>query len=140
MEIITTQPINAEELIQKFNFPHCGAIVSFEGRVRNHHQGRDVERLLYEAYIPMAEKMMSRLMQEIKTTWPDCVVHAKHRIGTLAIGDIAVVVVVWAPHRKEAFDACETMIDKIKEHVPIWKKETYKDGQIAWVGCGAHDS
>jgi molybdopterin synthase catalytic subunit len=138
--LITYEPISAGKIMEEENFPHCGAVVSFEGRVRNHHQGRQVERLFYEAYIPMAEKVLKALMEESKQEWPDCLLKARHRIGSLEVGEVAVIVVVWSPHRKEAFRACETMIDRIKHCLPIWKKETYKDGSVAWVGCEAHES
>jgi molybdopterin synthase catalytic subunit len=135
MDLITREPISAFQLIEE-RHPSCGGVVTFEGRVRNHHQGRSVEHLFYEAYVPMAEKVLQTLIEEIQREWPETLLRVRHRIGQLEIGEVAVAIVVWAPHRKEAFLACEAMIDRIKERVPIWKRETYGNGERAWViGC-----
>lgn len=139
MNLITLQRINAIDLIKYERFPQCGAIVTFEGVVRNHHQGRSVAWLYYEAYGSMSEKILHGLIEEIQAEWPQCVVRARHRIGTIEIGEVAVAIAVWAPHRHEAFQACEAMIDRIKQRVPIWKKETYQDGKTNWVKCDFHD-
>lgn len=136
MAFITPSVISAEQLVRDGNFPDCGAVVVFEGRVRNEHEGRRVKGIFYEAYPPMAEKVMEGLCQEIQRQWPTCQVRALHRIGTLTVGEVAVAVVVWAPHRKEAFAACERLIDRIKREVPIWKQEIYGDGTKKWLeGC-----
>lgn len=126
MAFLTKNIISCHELKTTTTHPECGAICSFEGIVRNHHHGKRVLKLVYEAYEPMAEKILAALKAQIETEWPDCCVAVKHRIGELNIGDVAVAIVVWAPHRKEAFAACQAMIDRIKTRVPIWKKEFYE--------------
>ncbi len=131
--LVTTEPISAVGLMTGESHPSCGGVVTFEGRVRNRHEGRKVKRLFYEAFIPMAEKVLQELMEEIKREWPDVSIKCRHRIGTLEIGEVAVAIVAWAPHRKEAFLACEAMINRIKQRVPIWKKEAYEDGKTQWV-------
>ena len=140
MNLITLQRISALELTKYEHFPQCGALVTFEGVVRNHHQGRSVAWLYYEAYGSMSEKVLRCLIEEIEAEWPQCIVRVRHRIGTLEIGDVAVAIAVWAPHRHEAFQACAAMIDRIKHRVPIWKKETYQDGMTKWVKCEHHDN
>jgi len=140
MKLISMQSISAAELVQEKEFPHCGAVVCFEGRVRNHHRGRQVSKLYYESYKTMAIKVLKDLVAEVEGEWEDCEISACHRIGELKIGEVAVAIAVWAPHRREAFEACEAMIDRIKERVPIWKKETYQDGQSDWVRCEHHDA
>ena len=139
MNLITLQRISATELMAHDSFPACGAMVTFEGHVRNHHRGRPVTRLYYEAYGPMSEKVLRELIQEIEEEWSECVVRVRHRIGSIAIGEVAVAIVVWAPHRREAFQACEAMINRIKQQVPIWKQETYQDGETCWVRCDHND-
>lgn len=89
----------------------------------------------YQAYEVMAEKELSSLIAYIQNKWPMCNVDLIHRIGNLEIGDVAVAIAVWAPHRKEAFQACEATIDRLKKTVPIWKKEFYTDGNNDWVIC-----
>ena len=88
----------------------------------------------------MAAKVLQELIAEIQREWVDCAVTVSHRIGTLQIGDVAVAIAVWAPHRREAFKACEAMIDRIKQRVPIWKHESYQDGTKQWVRCDHHDA
>ena len=135
MKFITKEPICVGNLKDQMTFPDCGAICTFEGTVRNHHRGRSVRKLGYQAYGPMAEKEMEKLKTEIQKEWPKSRVNIIHRIGELQIGDVAVAIVVWAPHRKEAFRACEAAIDRLKKRVPIWKKEFYDDGKAEWTQC-----
>jgi molybdopterin converting factor subunit 1 len=115
--------------------PDAGGIVTFTGMVRARSQGRDVTRLEYEAYPAMAEKVFRELCDEIEAGWPGVRVALEHAVGTLAVGDVAVVIAVAAPHRGEAFRACEATIDRLKQRAPIWKKETGPDG-TSWVGMG----
>ncbi len=116
----------------------CGGIVAFEGRVRDHHQGRTVTALHYEAYESLALAEGRRILAEARTRFPPTRVAAAHRHGTLAPGEAAVVVVAASAHRQEAFAACRWVIDEIKERLPLWKREHYDDGSSAWVGCGCH--
>ena len=136
--LLTTEKISAARLVEAVDRPHCGAVVTFEGRVRNHHQGRAVKELHYEAYVPMAERVLQDLIHEIQSEWPETSAFVKHRYGKVAIGEVAVAIAVWAPHRKEAFLACEAMIDRLKQRVPLWKYETYQDGEASWVRCENH--
>lgn len=123
--------------------PQCGGFASFEGWVRNRNEGRAVLRLEYEAFAPLAlregERIVGQAVQRFGVSRALCV----HRVGALAIGELAVWVGVSAAHRGEAFDACRFIIDEIKHRVPIWKKELYEDGDSGWVNCercaaGAH--
>ncbi|WP_306589825.1 molybdenum cofactor biosynthesis protein MoaE [Geothrix sp. 21YS21S-4] len=115
--------------------PRAGAFVLFEGRVRDHHAGRAVAELAYEAYVPMAEKELARLRDEAieRHGLLRCAVH--HRIGCVPIGEPAVLVAVASVHRAEAFEAAAWLMDEIKRRVPIWKRETYGDGSESWVDC-----
>jgi len=106
--------------------------VTFVGAVRNHHAGRAVLRLEYSAYGPMADLEFARILEEAESRWP-AKVAAEHRVGTLEVGDVAVIVVAAAPHRGAAFDACRYVIEEIKRRVPIWKREHYVDGTAGWV-------
>ncbi|MEI4789943.1 molybdenum cofactor biosynthesis protein MoaE [Bacillus sp. FJAT-53060] len=130
---ITIEPINVNELIQHVTRRKAGAITTFIGTVREWTNGKKTLRLTYEAYIPMAESMLSQIEQEIKKRWPDTKVAIMHRIGMLEISDIAVAIAISAPHRKAAYEANEYAIERIKEIVPIWKKEYWEDGE-AWIG------
>ncbi|WP_353855936.1 molybdenum cofactor biosynthesis protein MoaE [Bacillus sp. Bos-x628] len=130
---ITKKSIDVNEVIQHVISRKAGAITTFIGTVREWTNGKKTLRLTYEAYVPMAEKMLSQIGQEIKDKWPDTVTAIVHRIGTLEISDIAVAIAVSSPHRKAAYEANEYAIERIKEMVPIWKKEYWEDGE-AWIG------
>lgn len=114
--------------------PKVGAVVMFSGFVRNHTNDRDVKRLEFEAYVPMAISEMSKIAQQAKEKWPVEEVIIHHRVGILDISEIPVVIGVSSPHRKEAFEACMYCIDTLKETVPIWKKEVFEDGEV-WVSA-----
>lgn len=109
-----------------------GALVTFTGVVRDHHGGRRVSALSYHAH-PQAGRFLTEVLDRHRTD--DVRVAGVHRIGDLAIGELAVVVCVAAPHRGEAFEICARVIDEIKTDVPIWKHETYADGDTAWVNA-----
>jgi molybdopterin synthase catalytic subunit len=110
-----------------------GAIVQFRGVARRASHGRDVLHLEYDAYPEMAEAMMARIGDEIAERWPEARAAIVHRTGVLEIGQTSVVIAVAAPHRAEAFAACQYAIDRVKQNVPIWKKEVWSDGS-QWVG------
>lgn len=133
---VTEQPIILDELIAKVSSPSAGAVVTFTGTVRDHARGRTVTRLDYEAYPEAAEKMLARIGAEIEERWAVEGVAITHRFGQLAIGDISVAIAVSSPHRGEAFEACRHAIERIKQIVPIWKKEHYADGET-WIGSEA---
>ena len=105
----------------------------FEGCARNHHRGRGVEELAYEAYGPMAEAVLSELREEAMKRFGLCACVVHHRVGTVPIGEAAVIVAASSPHRREAFEAAMWIMDRIKERAPIWKKERYVEGGAAWV-------
>lgn len=109
-----------------------GALVVFQGIVREHSRGKQVRALVYEAYGSMARKQMEDLAEEARRRWPILDLTVVHRTGTLRVGDVSVAIAVAASHRGEAFDACEWLIDELKHTVPIWKKELYTEGE-AWI-------
>jgi len=129
---LTDAAIDAAALVREVQSPERGGIVSFAGVVRNHHGGRQVTRLEYSAYGAMAEAECARIVGEAQSRWPVAVAMA-HRIGSVEVGEDAVVVVAAAAHREDAFEACRHVIDAVKSRVPIWKREFYADGSIAWV-------
>jgi molybdopterin synthase catalytic subunit len=134
---ISTTPIDTAATLARVEDPTCGGLVIFEGRVRNHHRGRDVLRLDYEAFPSMAESEGNKIVAAALEKFDVRAIACVHRTGSLAIGDVAVVVAVSAAHREAAFDACRYVIDELKATVPIWKKEFYADGSDEWTGCDA---
>ncbi|HPF60817.1 MAG: molybdenum cofactor biosynthesis protein MoaE [Gemmatimonadetes bacterium] len=112
--------------------PGHGGVVSFQGVVRNLHDGRLVTGIEYVAYEEMAEREAALIVREAEARWPVRVT-LRHRLGALNVGEVAVVVVIAAAHRGEAFTACRWVIDEVKRRVPIWKHESYADGSSAWV-------
>lgn len=132
MAFLTDQPIDLAALHAAITAPDRGGMASFVGTVRNHHGGRAVLRLDYSAYGPMAEAECARIVSETEARWPVAVA-LRHRTGPLAIGDAAVAIVVAASHRDAAFEACRHVIEEVKRRVPIWKREYYADGTVAWV-------
>ena len=113
----------------------CGALVVFEGWIRDHNEGQEVERLEYEVYRPVAEKEGSRIIDEAIDRFGVSHAVCIHREGLLELGEIAVLVCVSSSHRGEAFDACRYIIDQTKTRLPIWKKEHYVSGVSEWVNC-----
>ena len=128
-------PLSLQEVVDAVQGTERGGLVTFSGAVRDHTKGKRVTRLEYEAYGPMAQKKLAQIGDEAREKWPGTQVAVLHRLGTLVPGELAVVIAVSAPHRKEAFRACEFVIDRLKEDVPIWKKEYAEDGEV-WVGLG----
>jgi adenylyltransferase/sulfurtransferase len=129
------EPLDPAALAQELRDPACGGYASFEGWVRNHNEGLEVNHLEYEAFEPLALKEAERIMAEAVERFG--IEHAAcvHRVGDLAIGDLAVWVGASARHRHEAFLACRYIIDEVKHRVPIWKKEHYVNGDSGWVNC-----
>ncbi|MGK0534245.1 molybdopterin synthase catalytic subunit MoaE [Bacillus sp. 'calajunan'] len=125
--------IVVEEVTNKVARREAGAITTFIGTVRELTKGKRTLHLEYEAYKPMAVKQLTKIGEEINGKWPDAKVAIKHRVGRLEIMDIAVVIAVSAPHRKVAYEANEYAIERIKQIVPIWKKEFWEDGTM-WIG------
>lgn len=132
---VVDEPLSLGPVVEAVSRDSQGGLVTFTGVVRDHSKGKRVTRLDYEAYAPMAEKKLAEIGEETRAKWPGTDVAVMHRVGTLKPGELAVVIAVSAPHRKEAFRACEHVIDRLKEDVPIWKKEYAEDGEV-WVGLG----
>lgn len=131
---ITTEVITGTEVREAVEGPDAGAVVVFLGTVRNNTDGRPVTRLEYEAYPPMAEKKMAEIAQEIAGKWGDTLRLAMvHRTGKLEIGEVSVAVAVASPHRKDGFEACQYAMNRLKQIVPIWKREVWADGEAEWV-------
>ncbi len=131
---ITDQPLDPVPLVALVQAPEMGAVVTFAGIVRNNFGGRATAYLEYQAYEPMAATVLAQLAAEARERWGTGTIAIHHRIGRLAIGETAVLIVVAAPHRHEAFEAAEQIMDRIKEVAPIWKKEVWADGASEWVG------
>lgn len=127
-------PLSIESCNSYVETPQAGGIVTFIGTVRNKTQNKKVIRLEFEAYEPMAIKEMSKIADEVLTKFDVLKVAIYHRIGSLNIGEIPVIIAVSAAHRGAAFDACEYCIDTLKQTVPIWKKEIFEDGDV-WVAA-----
>lgn len=129
---LTTDVLDVRRLEAAVSHPGAGAICTFTGVVRDNSRGRQTTRLEYEAYPAMAEKQMRLIAAEIGERWPEARAAFAHRTGSLEIGEASVVVSVSSPHRAEAIDACRWGIDRLKESVPIWKKEFSKEGEV-WI-------
>lgn len=129
---ITENPIVPDELYQQVLQDSNGAVVTFCGVVRNHANNKPTRYLVYEAYPEMAEKKMAEIGAQIAAQWGIQEVGIVHRVGRLEIGEISVLIAVSSPHRGQAFEACRFAIDRLKEVVPIWKKEVGEDGE-QWV-------
>ncbi len=134
---ITYKAIDPQPVTASVRRDSNGAVVTFLGTTRRTSMGKTVLHLEYEAYRPMALRKLREIVAEIVQKWRIEDVSVVHRIGRLEIEDISLVVAVASPHRREAFAACGYVVDRIKETVPIWKKEVFEDGQV-WVGCQSH--
>jgi len=133
MAYLTDDPIDASALVRSIMRPSDGAYVLFEGVVRNHHEGKAVESIFYDAYRPMAEKEIDAIVREVARLIPDVAIAVAHRLGHLVVGDASIAIVCASPHRTESYTASRMLIDRIKQTVPIWKKERGPDGE-EWVG------
>ena len=131
----SVSPLIPDQLREQLLDRAAGAYVGFEGWVRDHNDGREVQYLEYEAYEELGVKEGEKIVQDAKSRFGVTEAHCMHRIGKLEIGDLAVWVGVSSPHRDEAFAACRFIIDQVKHRVPIWKKEQYVDGDSGWVNC-----
>jgi len=139
MAHLTAEPIDPAALLAEARRDGDGGLALFVGVVRNENEGRAVSRLEYEAYGPMAERELEAIAERLAREHEGARVLMKHRVGSLAIGDVAVVVVASAPHRDEAFAACRQGIEEIKAKVPIFKHEFFPDGGSVWVDpCAPH--
>lgn len=130
--LVTEQALDPRALVELVRRDESGAVALFYGVVRNHNEGRRVIALEYEAYPEMAVRKMREVAAEVRARWPidDIAIH--HRVGRLAVGETSLVVAVSSAHRQQAFEACHHAVDRIKQVVPIWKKEIWEDGG-AWL-------
>lgn len=131
--------LEMDDLLDETASPECGALVVFGGTVRLYNDDREVTRLDYSVYAPLAEKALSEIERETERRYGVTACRIRHRLGELAVGEMSVLVVVRAPHRAEAFEAARYAIDTLKHTVPIWKREEYSDGTHVFVqGCSLH--
>ena len=129
---ISADALDIAGLLKNAHHPGAGAVVLFSGEVRDSNRGRDVAYLEYESYAPLASKMVEEILQSAREKWSLAIAIAQHRIGKVAIGETAVVVITASAHRSEAYTANRYIIDRIKHEAPIWKCEYYTDGTHEW--------
>jgi molybdopterin synthase catalytic subunit len=135
---LTEDTLDPEKVTAKVRRDTNGAVVTFLGTTRDNFEGKTVLTLEYEAFDEMAVKKLEEVRQELMAEFGLDQIAISHRIGTVGIGEISLIIAVGSPHRKEAFYACHAAVDRIKEVVPIWKKEVYQDGS-RWVACEDHE-
>jgi molybdopterin synthase catalytic subunit/molybdopterin converting factor small subunit len=133
---VTEEPLSLEAVVAEVADERAGGVATFTGTVRRQSRGREVQRLEYEAYAEMAEDVMAQLAGDLLGSHDLCAVAIHHRVGRLEIGEASVVIAVSAPHRQDALAACREAIDRLKETVPLWKKEVYEGGE-EWIGRGS---
>ena len=132
---VVERSLDADAVLRLVLAPERGGAVTFVGTVRADSHGKKVRRLEYEAYAAMALEKLEAIASEAEAQWPGTRIAIHHRVGVLEVGEAAVVIAAAAPHRKEAFRACEQALERLKQDVPIWKKEVFEDG-AQWVGLG----
>jgi molybdopterin synthase catalytic subunit len=130
---VTTEPLSVQQVNDLVKRPTDGAVVTFDGIVRDNFDGRSVRYLEYEAYAAMAEKKLAEIGAEMQHKFAIGAIAMVHRIGRLEIGESSIVIAVAAPHRHAAFEACSYAMDRVKAEVPVWKKEFFTDGADHWV-------
>ncbi len=135
---LTHNPLDPARITSHVRRDSNGAVVTFLGTTRNNFEGKEVLTLEYEAYEEMALKKLGEVREELLAQFGLEDIAISHRIGTVPIGETSLVVAIASPHRKEAFQACQVAVDRIKEIVPIWKKEIFQDGS-RWVACEDHE-
>jgi len=133
---VTDEPLSLDAVVAEVADERAGAVATFTGTVRRQSRGREVTRLEYEAYAEMAEDVMAKLAADLLERYGLCAIAMHHRVGTLGIGEASIVIAVSAPHRQDALAACKDAIDRLKETVPLWKKEVYEGGE-EWIGRGS---
>jgi molybdopterin synthase catalytic subunit len=129
---ITRDVLDLDQLLKIVSTPGTGAAATFLGLVRDHNQGRRVLHLVYEAYEPLAERALSRIVDESRQQWPTAALAIHHRIGKLGIGEASVAIAASSPHRADAFAACRYAIERVKQIVPVWKHEYFEGGDV-WI-------
>jgi molybdopterin synthase catalytic subunit len=136
---ITAAPLNLDALVRAMTLDGRGdgAVATFTGLVRDHNQGRSVRFLEYEAYEPLAVRALERIIQEAEAAWPGIRLGMHHRTGRLEIGEASIIIVAVSPHRPAAFAACRYAIERVKQIVPIWKREHFDGGDVWLEGATA---
>ncbi len=134
--LLSDEPLSLDRAVDEVRDERAGAIATFTGTTRAVSRGRDVVHLDYEAYEGMAEQVMAEIAHELEERYELCAIAVHHRTGRVEIGETSVVIAVSAPHRSDALAACKDAIDRLKERVPLWKKEVYAGGE-EWVGRGS---
>jgi len=134
---VVTSPLDADSLVALVGAQGDGAVVTFAGLVRDHNQGRRVHFLEYEAYEPLAVRALEQIVDEAKQLWPSARVATHHRIGRLEIGEASIVIAAASAHRGDAFAACRYTIERVKQIVPIWKREHFDGGDVWLEGATA---
>jgi MoaE-MoaD fusion protein len=134
--LLSDEPLSLDRAVDEVRSDAAGGIATFTGTTRKESRGRAVSYLEYEAYEGMAEQTMAEIAADLGTRYELCAVAIHHRVGRVDIGDTSVVIAVSAPHRQAALAACKDAIDRLKEHVPLWKKEVYEGGE-EWIGRGS---
>jgi molybdopterin synthase catalytic subunit len=130
--LITHDRLDVMALVRAVGADQTGAITTFLGLVRDHNQGRRVEHLVYEAYEPLADRALARIVDEVRDHWPSATLALHHRIGRLEIGEASIAIAAASPHRADAFAACRYAIERVKQIVPIWKHEYFEGGDV-WI-------
>jgi molybdopterin synthase catalytic subunit len=131
---VQTEPLDPDEVFAAIRRDEAGAVVLFHGVARNDSEGRKVIALEYDAHAPLAEKKLRDVRDEVRRRWPEITSIAMlHRIGRLAIGETSLLVGISSPHRQQAFEASQYAVDRVKQIVPVWKKEIWEDGSGQWV-------
>jgi len=131
-KIITEQPLDLVSLLAMAHHPNAGAVVLFSGEARNHNLGKAVDRLEFEAFVPMAEQMIKEILAEANRKWELNFALCQHQVGKVGICESAVCVITASAHRKEAYHANQYIIHRVKHEVPIWKREFFSDGSSTW--------
>jgi molybdopterin synthase catalytic subunit len=134
---VTSEPLDSNALAALVDANGNGAVVSFAGLVRAHNQGRQVQFLEYEAYEPLAIRALQRIVDEARELWPGARIAVHHRLGRLEIGEASVVIAAASAHRADAFAACRYTIERVKQIVPIWKREHFNGGDVWLEGATA---
>ena len=134
---VTPARLDSEALVALVGKQGDGAVVTFAGLVRDHNQDRQVQFLEYEAYEPLAVRALQRIVDEARDLWPGARVAVHHRLGRLEIGEASIVIAAASPHRADAFAACRYTIERVKQIVPIWKREHFDGGDVWLEGATA---
>ena len=129
---LTDERIDVAAVERQVSGPACGAVLLFLGNVRDHHAGRPVARLDYSAYRPMAVERLRTIVEELEAEGDRLRLAIVHRLGTVPVGEASVVIAAASPHRAAAYDASRVALERLKKEVPIWKREHYADGEVAW--------